>query len=207
LARSFDLPSPVPSRQGKWKTRLHAEPYPRPEEDLTQVVLPPLLGTPPTLSKQQQTDEFISEQLGRLLSGARTEPKPPEPSRRPVSISDGRGFNLGIVGESHCQLVLRRVSDGRRERGEEVVFRAWLVPDLGNRYDPKAVVVLLDDGKRIGHLGREWAEEYQAPLDVLYREGLAPYCRAKLIGGCGDKASFGVLLDVRDPKDGLVAPF
>ena len=98
-------------------------------------------------------------------------------------------------------------SDGRRERGEEVVFRAWLIRDKENPYDPNAVVVLLDDGKRIGHLEREWAVEYQAPLDARWRDGLAPYCRARLVGGCGDKEHFGVLLDVRDPKDGLVAPF
>ena len=204
LAQEFQQPAPAPSRR-KWMPRRHAEPYPRSDEDLTKVALPALPTTPPTLARRQNGG-FLA-QLRRLLSGTATEPEPVGATRRPVSIADGRGFNLSVVGESHCQMPLRRVSNGRRERGEEVVFRAWLVPDAGNPYDVNAVAVLLDDGKRIGHLAREWAEEYRAPLDELYREGLAPHCRAKLIGGCGTKASFGAVLDIRDPKDGLVAPF
>jgi hypothetical protein len=187
--------------------------YPRPgsvrvarpsDADLSRVELPPLPATPPRL--RPRDDRSLSALLRRLISGAPPD-VPAGPQRRPVGVSDGRGFNLSIVGEANYQLSLRRLSAGRRERGDEVVFRAWLVPEPGNIYDPNAVAVLLDDGKRVGYLAREWAAEYIAPLQELCNSGLAPHCRAKLTGGHGDKTHFGVVLDVRDPNDGLIGAF
>lgn len=60
---------------------------------------------------------------------------------------------------------------------------------------------------RVGHLPREYAKEYQAPLAELQHQGHAPYCVATVIGGYAHKTHFGVLLDLRDPRDGLIAPF
>jgi hypothetical protein len=128
-------------------------------------------------------------------------------ARRPLDISDGRGFNVAVVGESHYQLPLRRIADGKTGPGVDVVFRAWLLPDPGNPYDRNAVAILTDDGMRVGHLSREHAKEYHAPLAALEAEGHAPYCVATVIGGYAHKAHFGVLLDVRDPRDGLMAAF
>jgi HIRAN domain len=171
------------------------------------VALPPLPMAPPEIPTVHHQGFFAS--IAAMFRGSSGEPHggAPYSERRAVSISDGRGFNLSVIGESHHQMALRRVSNGRRERGEDLVFRAWLLPDIGNPYDSKAVVVLLDDGKAIGHLPREWASEYHVPLIELRNQGYAPWCRATLIGGYREKKSFGVLLDVRDPHDGLLMPF
>jgi hypothetical protein len=104
-------------------------------------------------------------------------------------------------------MTLRRIAGNRRERREEVIFRAWLLPDPQNSYDSNAVAVALDDGQCIGYLAREFAAEFQSPLLQLDDEGFVCHCRAKLIGGYGDKRSLGVLLDVRDPREGLRVPF
>jgi hypothetical protein len=82
-----------------------------------------------------------------------------------------------------------------------------LLPDSNNPYDSNAVAIVTDDGKRVGHLPREWAKEYRAPLADLQLQDLAPYCVATVIGGYAHKKHFGVLLDIRDPKDRLLAAF
>ena len=104
-------------------------------------------------------------------------------------------------------MTLRRIADGKTGPGIDVLFRAWLLPDATNPYDSNAVAVVTDDCMRVGHLPREWAKEYHAHLADLQSHDFAPYCVATVIGGYGHKKSFGVLLDIRDPKDGLVAAF
>jgi HIRAN domain-containing protein len=143
--------------------------------------------------------------LARVLG--RSAERPEVTTRRPVDVSDGRGFNLEVVGESHHQLTLRRIADGRTGPGIDVLFRAWLLPDSNNPYDSNAVAIVTDDGMRVGHLPREWAQEYHGPLADMQSQDFAPYCVATVIGGYGHKKHFGVLLDIRDPKDGLVAAF
>ena len=194
---------PPPRRPSRAWRRPHAERVPRlSDAELSRVQLPSLPATAPTLGARGKSG--FGAFFRRLIGASNETTRAP---RRPVGISDGRTFNLSVVGESNYQMSLRRVSNGRRERGEEVVFRVWLVPDVGNPYDANAVAVLLDDGKQVGHLAREWATEFAAPLRELYDDGLAPYCRAKLTGGYAEKAHFGVVLDVRDPREGLIAPF
>jgi HIRAN domain len=128
--------------------------------------------------------------------------------KRPLDISTHTGgFDLAVVGESHYQMTLRRLAGYRRQRRQEVVFRAWLLPDTQNPYDGNAVVVVLDDGQQLGHLDRDYAAEFQPALLQLDAEGFVCHCRAKLIGGYGDKPSIGVLLDVRDPRQDLRVPF
>jgi hypothetical protein len=127
--------------------------------------------------------------------------------KRPLCISTGGDFGLAVVGESHYQMTLRRLAGNRRERQQEVIFRAWLLPDPQNPYDTNAVVVALDDGQRVGHLDRKYAVEFQPELRQLDAEGYVCYCRAKLIGGYGDRRFLGVLLDVRDPREGLRSIF
>jgi hypothetical protein len=73
--------------------------------------------------------------------------------KRPLDISTHTGgFDLAVVGESHYQMTLRRLAGYRRQRRQEVVFRAWLLPDTQNPYDGNAVVVVLDDGQSLGTL-------------------------------------------------------
>jgi hypothetical protein len=170
---------------------------------LTTRSLPPLPDVPPSLTRSGR-GSFLSFLAG--LFGRSAEP-PDVEKRRPIDISDGRGFNLAVVGESHHQLTLRRIADGKNGPGVDVLFRAWLLPEPGNPYDANAVAIVTDDAKRVGYLAREWAKEYHSPLADLQSEDYAPYCVATVIGGYGHKKSHGVLLDIRDPKDGLLAAF
>jgi len=89
---------------------------------------PPLKTSPEQISSgswrpREQVDELPAERANNLVG---VQPRAwPEghqvagdytaalasPPRRPVRVTDGRGFNLSIVGESHYQLSLRRLSD------------------------------------------------------------------------------------------------
>src|SRR5262245_22659453 len=122
-------------------------------------------------------------------------------------ILEEHGFDALCRRPLPAILCGRRIADGRTGPGIDVRFRAWLLPDSNNPYDSNAVAILTDDGMRVGHLPREWAKEYHLPLAELRSQDFAPYCVATVIGGYGHKKSFGVLLDIRDPKDGLVAAF
>jgi hypothetical protein len=166
--------------------------------------LPPLPDVPPSLQRRSRAS--LVRLLARLL-GRSAEPSNVTTTLRPVDISDGRGFNVSVVGESHHQMTLRRIADGRTGPGIDVLFRAWLLAESTNPYDSNAVAIATDDGKQVGYLPREWAKEYHAPLSELRSQDFAPYCVATVIGGYGHKKSFGVLLDVRDPKHGLVSAF
>lgn len=52
----------------------------------------------------------------RLLGRSAEGPDATTSTSRPVDISDARGFNLEVVGESHHQLTLRRIADIHRNR-------------------------------------------------------------------------------------------
>jgi tetratricopeptide (TPR) repeat protein len=165
----------------------------------TTADLPPLPTLPPSLGRRSRG------LLARLFGRADTTPRA---EKRALDISTGTGgYDLAVVGESQYQMTLRRLAGNRRERREEVLLRAWLLPEPHNPYDRNAVAVVLDDGQCVGYLAREFAGEFQPALLELEAEGFACYCRAKLVGGYGDKRSLGVVLDVRDPRDGLRAPF
>jgi hypothetical protein len=57
----------------------------------------------------------------------------------------------------------------RRERGEDVVFRAWLLADANNPCDSNAVAIVLNDGKQAGHLAADWRRNkyYEPELFVV----------------------------------------
>lgn len=192
---------PLPTDAAKRRGR-------RPPQTVATVsyALPPLPATPPALSGAKPQSSFIVA-LSRWMGKPADVVEEPVVQLRPLDVTDGRGFNLSIVGESHYQLTLRRIGDGRSSPNAEILFRAWLVPDPQSPYDPNAVAVMTDDGKRVGHLDRDFAREYQPPLLELGRQGYAPHCVAKLIGGYGHKKHFGVMLDVRDPREGLLSAF
>lgn len=113
-----------------------------------------------------------------------------------VDLSSG-DFDLSVVGESHYQDELGRIAAGRTKKRERVEFRAVLIPELNNKFDPQAVAVHADQGSLIGYLSREDAAEYQ-PAIIAMKEtkGHYPACRAILIGGYEGKPSIGVVLDL-----------
>ena len=105
------------------------------------------------------------------------------------------GCGFAIVGESNYQPALRRIA----KRGRS--FRAVLIPEPSNPYDPNAIRVCAEGGGTIGHLSRENALEYREVFALLSRYDHVGACRAKLIGGTPGKPTFGVLIDLRDAEE------
>jgi hypothetical protein len=117
----------------------------------------------------------------------------------------GSSFPVGIVGESRRQGVLRALGGDRRRRNETVIFRAALVPEPNNPYDPNAIAVYIEGGAQIGYLAKEDAVDYRELARHLIERRAVGLCRAKLIGGIPDKPSVGVVLDLADPPSVLAA--
>lgn len=106
-------------------------------------------------------------------------------------------FQQAIVGEASYQDELRRIADGRTERGERVEFRAVLVPEPENNYDKNAVAVYAESGGVVGYLDRELAAERQAGIIAHIRDKKShPCCMAAMFGGLDEKPSIGVWLDI-----------
>jgi hypothetical protein len=88
-----------------------------------------------------------------------------------------------VVGESHHQDELLAITGGRRRYGGvDVGVVAQLVPEPGNRFDPDAIAVEIDQ-RPVGYVRREDAE-WVKPLveDSLDIHGLAT-CEAVIRGG------------------------
>lgn len=110
-----------------------------------------------------------------------------------------------VVGESRCQSALRRiaggraadVSDGHFENAIHVI--ACLVPEPGNRDDPNAVAVTVDD-ELVGYLPPEAARAWQPVLLRAWAEGRCVTCVGNISGG-GPGRSYGIFLTVCEPRE------
>lgn len=109
-------------------------------------------------------------------------------------------FDLEIVGESHYQDSLKRITHGRSDVRHECTAELYLEPN--NKYDPNAVRVDID-GKIVGYLSRDMATEMRRSLATagLNKAGQRVTINAVIVGG-GDKF-YGVWLDmeVLDDED------
>ena len=117
-----------------------------------------------------------------------------------LDLSDPKGeCDFHIVGESNYQPELRRIAKSGR------TFLAVVMLEPNNPRDPNAIRVCADGGGRtIGYLDRDYALDYHSVFALLAQHDRVGACRAKLIGGIGDKKSFGVMLNLRDPESLLV---
>jgi hypothetical protein len=106
----------------------------------------------------------------------------------------GGDCGFAIVGESNYQPMLRRVAKQGR------TFRALLIPEPNNPYDPNAIAVWAEGGGPIGYLSRENAFEYREVFAFLTEQQHVGVCRAKLIGGTPGKRTYGVLIDLRETE-------
>lgn len=113
-------------------------------------------------------------------------------------------FNIALVGESYRQAALRKISAGRRARGEEVQFRAVLTAERDNPYDPNAIRVDAEGVGQVGYLSAEEAVAYKAAFDMLSAAQRTAVCGAKLVGGTTGKPSLGAVISLADP-DELIA--
>ena len=106
----------------------------------------------------------------------------------------GGDCGFAIVGESNYQPMLRRIAKQGRN------FRALLIPEPHNAYDPNAIAVWAEGGGPIGYLSRENALEYREVFAFLTERQHVGVCRAKLIGGTPGKRTYGVLIDLRETE-------
>jgi hypothetical protein len=107
-----------------------------------------------------------------------------------------------VVGESFHQDALEGTVPLARP-GEEgrPMFRAVLVAEPDNPYDPNAVAIHSAAGK-VGHLSRREALDYAPVMAALAEHGYsAGSCDAFLNGGPAEGKSFGVVLRLSPPGD------
>jgi hypothetical protein len=117
-----------------------------------------------------------------------------------VTVSTGHHGFVSVVGESHYQDALRKLSI---HLNSERVFRARLVPEANNPHDPNAVAVRADcgDQQTLGYLPRQVAKTYQSRL-IVHTSPVT--CAARLIGT--PERALGVVLDFEDVRDALGLP-
>ena len=155
----------------------------------------------------------------KILSGRRgyqrVQTQPREPSASPrgdgqIKLLDGP-VDLEVVGESFYQENLWKLAGGRRNPEERVRVPvcAVLVPETDNPHDANAVAVRID-GRKVGHLSREDARQYQPGLLALQREHGMPVALPGVIAGGGMRADGPGMLGVflrHDPADfGVQSP-
>jgi len=141
----------------------------------------------------------------RRLSGSETSAPPGARLRgtldQPVTLTGG--IEVPVVGESWHQSALLALTGGRRRYGGvDLELAAELIPDPDDRFDPAAVMVVIE-GQVVGHLPRAWARRLSPVVErARNRTGIAT-CRAHIRGGWDrgghDVGFFGVTLDLADP--------
>lgn len=142
-----------------------------------------------------------NEAVSERTSTPEPDPLPaPSPPLSDFDASTHDGFDVAVVGESNYQGAIRRVHQGN-PRGDRVV-RLTLRRDKENAR-PNAIVVQSLDGRTVGYLGDEDAEDYTPAFLEVERRRLRLVCSAKLTGASPGKASYGVILDL-PPADQLI---
>lgn len=139
----------------------------------------------------------------------------PEPTRRTSTSQDsGRwwqpndDYDFEIVGESNYQIALGVIAGPKTDRGVSVQVAAALVPEPDNRHDPFAVRVQVN-GRRVGYIASDEAEEYHDYLDDADLDGQIVWCWAQIDGGWSrdggaDEGHYGIKLSLGWPP--LLAP-
>ena len=137
--------------------------------------------------------------LGSVPQSAVLERDGDEFTVQALDLSDPAGeCDFHIVGESNYQPELRKIAKSGR------TFLAVLARERNNPRDAKAIRVCAEGGRTVGYLSRDYAIEYHEVFAVLEQHGRVGACRAKLIGGIGEKKSFGVMLNLKDVETILV---
>jgi HIRAN domain len=115
------------------------------------------------------------------------------------------GDRVNVVGESHYQPALQRITSRREwvETFYECV--AVLVPEPTNPHDPHAVRIEVQ-GELVGYLSREDAARYVPYLRRLTEQRQLACCEAVIAGrGPGSEtANMGVFLHIAAPGPDLV---
>jgi hypothetical protein len=113
------------------------------------------------------------------------------------ACGDGN-FDFEIVGEASYQDRLRRISAGRLESGvRRVSFSCHLRFEINGHTHKPAVRVDASGGRTVGYFPAEQAEVYAPILREIEQSGRKAECVGVLVGGYGDRPSFGVWLDFK----------
>lgn len=116
-----------------------------------------------------------------------------EPPKAPVIILDGPD-SLEVVGESFHQDVLRRAV-GPNDGYVRIPVVAILAAEFNNKYDSNAIAVWVAKAQ-VGHLSREDAATFRAPLLRLEQQVGGPVgLPGVIVGGGEGRPSYGVFLN------------
>jgi len=116
------------------------------------------------------------------------------------------GSVFDIVGESHYQAALERISGGKTTDSAEIDIEAFLVAEPENPYDKDAVKVEIN-GYKVGHIPKTHTQSFH---NITRSLGLTKAkCKGTIVGGwkrdSGDEGSFGVKLDLKWPPRGILS--
>ncbi|WKB56025.1 hypothetical protein [Eleftheria terrae] len=110
------------------------------------------------------------------------------------------GFEFEVVGESQYQEALAAVAGDHGTDSVERECLATLLPEDDNRFDPKAVAVLIGR-RKVGHLSREDARSFRRRLAQKRLSNATTCCAALVVGGAtrrtGEKLHYGLRLDIK----------
>jgi hypothetical protein len=109
-------------------------------------------------------------------------------------------MRLSVVGESHYQEALIRLTKCPDSGDHAYECAAELVPEPDNPHDPFAVKVLIE-GEHVGYLSRGNAKRLGKRLRALNESGGRGICMA-WVGRGGDNPNLGV--NLRLPYDGEI---
>ena len=125
-------------------------------------------------------------------------------SRRSVSlpVELAGGAHVAVVGESFYQGAIAKTAANApldEEDPDWRAFRAVLVREPGNEYDPNAIGVYSSFGQ-VGHLSREAAVEYGHVFEEIARQGADAGACVGLIGRQDPALPYGVVLRLSIPR-------
>jgi hypothetical protein len=111
------------------------------------------------------------------------------------------GAHVGIVGESHYQETIIKTAalSLPDEDPDWRMFRAVLVREPNNQFDPNAIGVYSSEGK-VGHLSREKAIEYGPVFEEIARQRCDAGACQGLIGRQDSNHPYGVVLRLSIPE-------
>lgn len=120
-------------------------------------------------------------------------------------ISGPEEYRIDVVGESNYQAHLKKVFGEYTEDGVSTTVDAFLVLENTNKFDNKAVMVVIG-GDKVGYLDRSTAREFR---QAIKDGGLKKYTRFQCLAlvrggwdrGAGDIGPYGVKLDLPDEDD------
>jgi len=119
-----------------------------------------------------------------------------------TAIGSG-SFDFEIVGESNYVAAIRRIAGSSREK----VVLATLRREPTNKFDKNAVEVSVD-GRQVGYIPRESAEEFHVPIQRVEQSGLTLTAWARVWFGEIDGRMVGsVRLDISGPSTAVPVNF